>query len=72
MPQRIGDLELYGVEELSKLLGIQEGTLRKFFREGKLRGRKLARKWYTTEAELKAYFSQAGPAASQGAPDGGE
>jgi len=61
MPTKVGDLELYGVEELSQLLGIQQGTLRKFFREGRLRGRKLAKKWYMTSEALKDYFEQPEP-----------
>lgn len=28
---------------------------------GKLKGRKMAKKWYTTETDLKAYFSQEDP-----------
>ena len=49
---------LYDVDALSKLLDIQPRTIRLLFREGKLKGKKVARKWYTTEAELKAFFGQ--------------
>lgn len=62
MPIKVSDdLILYDVEELAKLLGIQEVTIRRLFKEGKLKGRKMARKWYTTEQELKAYFSHPEP-----------
>ena len=57
--KKIGDLVLYDVEELSKLLNVQEKTIRAILRDGKLKGRKLARKWYVTEESLKDYFSQA-------------
>ena len=57
--KKIGDLVLYDVEELSKLLDVQEKTIRAILRDGKLKGRKLARKWYVTEESLKDYFSQA-------------
>jgi excisionase family DNA binding protein len=57
MVAKIGGLTLYSVEDLAEILGIQERTLRKFIREGKLKGKKLAKKWYVTEENLKAYFS---------------
>jgi len=59
MPVKIGeDLVLYDVEELASLFGVQEKTVRQLFRDGKLQGRKLARRWYTTEEHLRAYFDQ--------------
>lgn len=66
------DLILYDVEALSQLLKVQPKTIRQLFREGKLKGRKLARKWYTTEAELKAYFSQSDPADKDEDSDSGQ
>lgn len=61
MPKKIGQLTLYGVEELSQLLDIQETTIRKYLREGKLKGKKLARRWYVSEESLSDYFSQDEP-----------
>jgi len=58
MPKKLSDnLILYDVEELSRVLDIQERTIREMLKEGKLKGRKLARKWYVTEEELQRYFS---------------
>lgn len=58
MPKKLSDnLILYDVEELSRVLDIQERTIRTMLKEGKLKGRKLARKWYVTEEELQRYFS---------------
>lgn len=59
MPIQVGDLKLYDVEELSEMLHIQERTIRKLLREGSLKARKLARKWYVSEDSLKEYFNQA-------------
>lgn len=67
MPIQMGDLKLYPVEELAELLAIQESTVRKILREGRIPGRKLAKRWYVSEDSLKAYFSQAEP--SQKASD---
>jgi len=52
------DLVLYDVDALSELLKVQPRTIRQLFKDGKLRGRKLARKWYTTQDDLEAYFRQ--------------
>lgn len=61
MPKKIGSISLYTVEELSELLEVQETTIRKYLREGKLRGRKMARRWYVSEDSLADYFSEAEP-----------
>lgn len=59
MPIKLSeDLVLYDVEELARLFGLSEKSVRLLFKEGKLQGRKMARKWYTTETELKAYFAR--------------
>jgi len=58
MPIEVGDLKLYDVKELADLLSIQERTIRKLLKEGRLKARKLARKWYVSEDSLKEYFSQ--------------
>jgi excisionase family DNA binding protein len=56
MSVKIGELELYTVEELSSSLGIQERTIREYLKAGKIRGRKLAKRWYVTEEALREYF----------------
>ena len=62
MPIKVSEnLVLYDVEELSKLLDVQPVTIRRLFRDGKLKGRKMARKWYTTEQDLQAYFREPEP-----------
>lgn len=61
MSVKIGDLELYTVEELSSSLGIQERTIREYLKSGKLRGRKMAKRWYVTEEALREYFEAEEP-----------
>ena len=61
MPKKLGQLTLYGVDELSEILEIQEVTIRKYLRDGKLKGKKLARRWYVTEESLQDYFRQSEP-----------
>ena len=59
MSRKLGGLELFTVEELSELLGVQERTIRRMLKDGRLQGRKLARRWYVSEDSLREYFSQA-------------
>ena len=56
MPKQIGSLTLYSVDDLHEKLGISKLTLRNYFKEGKLKGRKLGVSWYITEESLKDYF----------------
>ena len=57
MPIKLGDLTLWSVEELSQLLKIQKITIRRLFQDGKIKARKMARKWYCSEDDFKAYFN---------------
>lgn len=62
MPVQLADgLTLYTVEELGEILDIQPKTIRALLKEGRLRGRKMARRWYVTDRALKEYFGQPEP-----------
>ena len=56
MSIKLGDMTLYDVEELSEMLGVGIPTIRKYLREGKLKGTKPAKRWYVSEEALKEYF----------------
>ncbi len=58
MPRKIGDLKLYSVDDLHKMLGISKMTIRAYLREGKLQGRKMGVKWFVTEESLRRYFDE--------------
>lgn len=59
MPVKLSeDLVLYDVEELARLFNVQPRAIRNLFKRGTIKGKKIARKWYTTEAELRAYFQE--------------
>jgi len=68
MSKQIGTLKLYTVEELANVLDVQPKTIRAYLQEGRLKGRKIARKWYIPEESLLEYFSQPEPA--KGGQDG--
>ncbi len=56
MPKKIGSLTLYSVDDLHEKLGLSKLTLRNYFRDGKLNGRKLGVSWFITEESLKEFF----------------
>jgi len=58
MPKKIGSLTLYSVDDLHELLGLSKMTIRAYFREGKLRGKKLGVQWYVTEEAIREYFDE--------------
>lgn len=49
---------LYTVEELAELFGVQDRTIREYIREGRLRGRKFAKRWYVSGQSVMSYFEQ--------------
>ena len=57
MPLKISGLKLYSVDEVAEMLKSTKHTIRAYFREGKIKGRKIIGKWYITEDNLKDYLS---------------
>jgi excisionase family DNA binding protein len=56
MSIQVGEMKLYAVEELAEMLDVGLPTIRRYLREGKLKGKKLAKRWYVSEENLKDYF----------------
>ena len=56
MSIQVGDMKLYDVEELAEMLDVGLPTIRRYLRQGKLKGKKLAKRWYVSEDNLKDYF----------------
>ena len=57
MPLEVSGIKLYNVEEVADMLKSTPPTIRAYFREGKLIGRKISGKWHITEDNLKKYLS---------------
>jgi len=51
-------MKLYAVEEVAEMLSVGEPTIRRYLRQGRLKGKKLAKRWYVSEESLKDYFLQ--------------
>lgn len=63
MPIQLGNIVLFDVRELAKKFGMSPVTVRIHFRQGKLKGRKVGKRWYITEDSLRDYFKEPGPSA---------
>jgi excisionase family DNA binding protein len=61
MPKIIGDMTLYTVLELSKLLDVTEVTLRRYIKEGKLPAKKIGGAYHISEEALKDFVNKGEP-----------
>ena len=57
MPLTVSGIKLYDVKEVAEMLKSTEATIRAYFRDGKLRGRKLNGKWRVSEENLKRFIN---------------
>ena len=57
MPLEVNGIKLFSVDEVAEMLKSTKPTIRAYFREGKLMGRKISGKWHITEGNLKNYLS---------------
>ena len=51
-----GNLVVYTVADLSKLLNTTPQTVRKYINEGKIKGRKIGRQWLVDEEAVKEFL----------------
>lgn len=56
MPKQIGDMILYSVLEVAKKLEITPTTIRKYLKEGKLKGQKIGNRYFIPEKNIKTFF----------------
>jgi excisionase family DNA binding protein len=53
---QIGDIKAYDVQEIAKLFDMTPQSIRKFIREGRIKGRKVGTRWYVTEEAIRDYL----------------
>jgi len=51
-----GNLVVYTVADLSKLLNTTPQTVRKYINEGKIKGRKIGRQWLVDEEAVREFL----------------
>ena len=56
MSIQVGDMRALCCGGVAEMLSVGEPTIRKYLRQGKLKGKKLAKRWYVSEEALKDYF----------------
>ena len=61
MPKQVGDITLYTVLELSKLLDVTEVTLRRYIKEGKIHAKKIGGAYHISEDALKDFIAKGEP-----------
>lgn len=49
---------IFTVNHLHDMLSLSKGTIRKLLREGKLEGRKIGRRWYIIDKNLKKFLDK--------------
>ena len=58
MSRKIGNTEVYTVEELAELMDATEDTVRRWIRDGKFKATKLGRRYFITAETVEEYFRQ--------------
>lgn len=56
---KVDDLVVYDVKECAEMLNISEQTVRKYVRNGSLKGQKVGGKQYVTEDTIKDFLKGA-------------
>jgi len=54
--KEIDGVKLYNVEDLSEILDIKERSIRRWLREGRIKGKKIGIKWYVADTFLKEFL----------------
>ena len=57
MPLIVNDIKLYDVKEVAEMLKSTEATIRVYFREGTLKGRKINGRWRVSEENLNRFIN---------------
>jgi len=52
----IGDIKAYDVQEIAKMFDMTPQSIRRFIREGRMKGRKVGTRWYVTEEAIRDYL----------------
>ena len=56
MTNKIRDVTLYSVPELSQKLNVTTVTIRKYLKQGKLKGKKVMGKWFILDEDITEFF----------------
>jgi intein-encoded DNA endonuclease-like protein len=54
--KQFGDIRFYDVQEIAKIFDMTPQSIRKFFKEGRIKARKFGTRWYVTEEAMREYL----------------
>jgi len=54
--KQFGDIKFYDVQEIARIFDMTPQSIRKFIREGRIKGRKVGTRWYVTEEAIREYL----------------
>ena len=54
--KQLGDITFYDVQEIAKAFDMTPQSIRKFFKQGKIKARKFGTRWYVTEEAMREYL----------------
>ena len=54
--KQFGDIKFYDVQEIAKIFDMTPQSIRKFFKEGTIKARKVGTRWYVTEEAMREYL----------------
>ena len=57
MPIEFKRYTLYDINELSEKFNIAPHTIRDYLKAGKLKGRKMGKRWYVSDHAIEEYFN---------------
>jgi len=66
MAKQIGKIKLYSVKDLNESLGVNERTVREWFKKGRIKGVKIGTEWHVTEENLGKFLNAEGVADTKG------
>jgi hypothetical protein len=59
MPKKLGNLNIFSIEEIKKEFNVTDRTLRKYMKNGALRARKIGGAYYVLEEDFVEFFRSA-------------
>jgi len=54
--KRFGDIKLYDVQEIARIFDMTPQSVRKYFKEGRIKARKVGTRWYVTEEAMREFL----------------
>jgi len=54
--KQFGDIKFYDVQEIARIFDMTPQSVRKYFKEGRIKARKVGTRWYVTEEAIRDYL----------------